>query len=224
MRFGLGQLGDLPAPQWGVSDYVVEGTTIDWGGNPHWGGDSGAGVRLSDIQSRLRAALLSTGRFLNLSFNQLGGTVNPYVTIRLTSTMDRAHLEDVLADIEGAFWSIGVAPGTQTFSVVSVPYTERPSVTPGTGGSTNPGATTSTRVPSVSTNADGSCPYPESLFCDCGQEWSMLKWSCVPISGASGSANPLDLLAEWLGVTPTQAAIVGALGALAVVVAVKRVL
>lgn len=204
-----------------VSDYVLAGTVIQWGGNP----TNAIGGTPSYVQMDAAITILKgLSRFSNVSASTQG-IINPYVSITLTSAMDRAHLADVLADIEGSFYQANLNPGTQAFWVSSVPAAASGNdgyVQPGTGGSVNPGATTSTsggNVPGqVNPNAP-PCPNP-SLFCDCGYELSLFDLGCVPVGDPS---TALDKLAKSLSITPTQAAIVGALGALLAVIAIGKI-
>lgn len=196
--------------------YVLAGTVIDWGGN----------IRLDFVNAAVLPILRATGRYRNLSATWYAGTINPYVVIRVTSAIDRAQLADVLADIEGAIYQAGEMPQSVAMRVVSAPDSQGIAASAGNGGNVQGDVTaTSTYWPTVLSG--GVVPPTQasnSYFCGNGQTWSWSSLGCVPASSSEASENLLDYLARVLGVTPTQAALIGAAGALLVVVAVKKVL
>lgn len=202
---GLGYLGEPT-----ISSYTPAGTVIEWGGNPYFEA-GGTSLSLGDMQT-IANSLLSTGLYQSVTAKKLAGVINPYYTLRLVVGVDRGALVDVFSDIEDAFRIMGAEHATQQFYVVSVPQTGQGVVTPNAGTPPRSGGNVS-QVPS----GQGS------WACSPGYEWNWSKLGCAPI-GSSGSENIFDSLAKWLGVTPTQAVIVGALVAVAGVVAVKRVL
>ena len=184
-----------------TSDYVVAGTVIQWGGNPVTMGN--ASPRDEHVQEAINA-MAASGRFSRVEASSTG-FLNPYWSLTLVSSIDRAHLEDVLRDIEGYFYQVGIVANTKAFWIASVPASaaNNPNVAQtGTGGSVNPG-------PQTSSGGSLSLPSLPSIFG----------------SGAANnsSSNPIDTLAQWLGVTPTQAAIVGAGAALLAVIAIGKV-
>ena len=184
-----------------TSDYVVAGTVIQWGGNPVTMGN--ASPRDGHVQEAINA-MAASGRFSRVEADSTG-FLNPYWSLTLTSSMDRAHLEDVLRDIEGFFYQVGIIANTKAFWVSLVPAAaaNNPNVAQaGTGGSVNPG-------PQTSSGGSFSLPSLPSVFSGSAAN--------------SASSNPIDTLAQWLGVTPTQAAIVGAGAALLAVIAIGKV-
>lgn len=208
---GLGYIG---APT--IGSYTPAGTVIEWGGNPYFE-STNFPLSLSDMQT-IAGSLLSTGLYQSVTAKKLAGIISPYYTLRLVTSVDRGALVDVFTDIEDAFSIMGALHETQQFYTVSVPPSSRPgTVTPNTGAPPGTGR-------SSDGAQSGECPHPKSVLCNCGEEWSMLKLACVPIGMPSDGKNIFDSLAEWLGITPTQAVIVGALGAVVAVVAVKRAL
>ena len=214
-----------------MSDYVKAGTVIQWVGRLYFAdGQNAAPVNYGSadaIARDLNATLYTGGWFSDVQV-AASGLVNIDFVVNVTAGTDFAHLSDVVSIIEGAMWNTSyydwphLAPQQGIVNVLSVPagassasVSQTPSPTGGGGA----------RPVVTPTNTPGSkCPYPESLICSCGQEWSWLHFGCQPIGAQGSSGNVFDGLAKSLGVTPTQAALVGVLGALAIVVAVKRVL
>ena len=205
---GLGWLGEPT-----IGSYTPAGTVIEWGGNPYFV-PGGAALSLSDMQT-VANSLLATGLYQSVSAKKLAGVFSPYYTLRLVTSIDRGALVDVFSDLEDAFRIMGAEHATQQFYAASVPQSAVPgTVTP------NAGTPPSGGSPSYSPAPQGS-----SLVCSNGFEWSWSKLGCVPVGAPSSSdGNLFDQLASWLGVTPTQAVIVGGLGVLAAVVIVKRII
>jgi hypothetical protein len=211
---GLGWLGEPT-----VTSYTPSGTVIEWGGNPYFEVGNAA-LSLGDMQTVVNS-LLMTGLYQSVSAKKLAGVFSPYYTLRLVVGVDRGALVDVFSDIEDAFRIMGAAHATQQFYVVSVPQNSIPgTVTPNSG------------TPPNSGGGSSASPFPSPLpsgqgswVCSNGFEWSWSKFGCVPSGAASNSdGNLFDQLASWLGVTPTQAVIVGGLGVLVAVVVVKRII
>lgn len=209
---GLGWLGEPT-----IGSYTPAGTVIEWGGNPYFSGGYGGALSLSDMQT-IANSLLSTGLYQSVTAKKLAGVISPYYTLRLVVGVDRGALVDVFSDIEDAFRIMGAEHATQTFYAASVPQSSVPgTVQPNAGSPPSSGQSSNVVQPA-------KCPHPKSVFCDCGEQWSMLKLACVPINGPDDGKNFFDTFAEWLGVTPSQAVAIGVVGAVLAVVAVKRVL
>jgi hypothetical protein len=203
---GLGWLGEPT-----IGSYTPAGTVIEWGGNPYFVPGSTA-LSLGDMQT-IASSLLSTGLYQSVTAKKLAGVISPYYTLRLVVGVDRGALVDVFSDIEDAFRIMGAEHATQQFYAASVPRSSVP-------GTVQPNAGT---PPSGGQNQANSLPS-SSLVCGAGYEWSWSKFGCAPVGAQGSSGNVFDSLASWLGVTPTQAVIVGALGAVLAVVAIKRVI
>lgn len=202
---GLGWLGKPT-----IGSYTPAGTVIEWGGNPYFV-PGGTALSLSDMQT-IAGSLLSTGLYQSVTAKKLAGYISPYYTLRLVVGVDRGALVDVFSDIEDAFRIMGAEHATQTFYAASVPQSSTPgTVTPNAGTPPSGGANQTSNLPS------------SLSVCGNGYEWNWSRFGCVPV-GTSSERNVFDSLADWLGITPTQAVIVGALGAVLAVVAVKRVL
>ncbi len=202
---GLGWLGEPT-----ISSYTPAGTVIEWGGNPYFV-PGGAALSLSDMQT-IANSLLMTGLYQSVEAKKLAGFVSPYYTLRLVVGIDRGALVDVFSDIEDAFRIMGAEHATQQFYAASVPQSSVPGVVQQNAGS----------PPSGGANQTSSLPS-SSVVCGAGYEWNWSKFGCAPV-GSSSSGNVFDSLASWLGITPSQAVIVGALGAVLAVVAIKRVI
>lgn len=195
------------------------------------------------------AAMLYTGGWFSDVQVSYSGWFSVSFTARVTTGTGFGRLADLRSIFEGVAWQTStsgwphLAAQTSNLFVVSVPrgvVVRQPgSTAPDSAGSCSPGYEWSWLaydcVPSARSGGNQSgqsnpniappkCPHPTSLLCDCGEEWSMLKLACVPIDAADDGKNFFDGLAEWLGVTPSQAVIVGALIAVVGVVAVKRII
>jgi len=204
-------LGELPA----VSSYVVTGSVIAWGGYVR---DTIGGSRWSDIvEGKVKQSLWNSGGFSWVDAGQIGGLLNQYVSIKVTTRVDFAKLEDVLRTIEGAIYQAGFKPETQAFWVESIPSsaTGRTDIaTPGTGGSVNPGDTTRN-------NPNGNLPGTGFDLC----KLLNLPYVCYsPAPNPPGEKGFLDELADWLGIGQTEAAVFGAVAVVAGIVIVKKLL
>ena len=196
-------LNDLPP----VSSYVVAGSVIAWGGYVR---DSVGNSLWDDrIEGLVKNALWQTGGFSWVDAGRIGGFLNHYISIKGTTKVDFARLDDVFRVIEGAIYQVGFTPEAQNFWVESVPASaanRNDIATPGTGGGQN--------TPSGQVTSGGG--------------WPSISLPNLPDifggSGNGGAANPIDRLASWLGVTPTQAAVVGAVAAIGGILLIKRVL
>lgn len=213
---GCNDCGGLGAPT--VPDYVVAGSVIAWGGYVR---DAAGTSRWSDVvEGKVKTALWNSGGFSWVDAGQISGFLNQYVSIKVTTKVDFAHFRDVLSVIEGAIYQAGMRPETQSFWIESIPASaaNRTDIaTPGTGGSTNPGATTTTPI-----NADGT-PKTSSGFDPC--KYLNVPYLCYsPEPGAPGDSSFLDDLAGWLNIKPTEAAIIGAVGVVVAIVVVKKLL
>lgn len=205
--FGLGQ----PA----IGDYAVAGSKIAWGG---YIADA-VGNKIFDekVERAVKQKLWESGGFSWVDAGKIAGFLNHYVSIKVTLANDFSHLNDVLNLINGSIFQAGFTPENQAFWVESIPpeaMNRQDIATPGTGGSTNPGAQTS-----------------PGILDDIQAWWDSLKFPSFPNVLPDSSSLPpgtkenlLDKLARWLGVTPSQAMIVGAVGSVVAVVAIKRVL
>lgn len=228
---GLGWLG-------GTGDYVQAGTVVQWVGKFYQSDGTNVEQVYRGIAGRVAndlAAMLYTGGWFSDVQVDWNGVFGIDFLVQVTAGTDFAHLSDIASAIEGVAWNLGgydqgyphLAPQRIALNVLSVPRSNRPASVQPTPSPTGGGGTGSNG--GSGNNSGGAnvpppkCPYPTSLMCDCGQEWSWSHLGCAPI-GSSASGNIFDSLASWLGVTPTQAVIVGALGAVLAVVAIKRVL
>jgi len=194
-----GGLGELPP----VSSYVVAGTVIAWGGYVR---DSVGNSLWDDrIEGAIKNALWQTGGFSWVDAGRISGFLNHYISIKVTAKVDFAKLDDVFRIIEGAIYQAGFRPETQAFWVESVPQSAvgRDDIaTPGTGGSIN--------QPNAPVASGWSLPSLPNIF---GSSTS-----------PSNSGNPIDRLASWLGIGATEAAVIGAVGVVALIVVVKKAL
>lgn len=202
---GCNGLSDLPP----VGSYVVAGTVIAWGGYVR---DSVGNSLWDDrIEGLVKNALWQTGGFSRVDAGRISGFLNHYISIKVTAAVDFAQLDDVFRVIEGAIYQIGFRPETQNFWVESVPASARGRddiAVPGTGGGLNP---------------PGGAPRSS------GGGFPTISLPNLPdIFGGSNSpsndGNPIDRLASWLGVKPTEAALIGAGVALAGILIIKRLL
>lgn len=202
--YGCDGLGDLPP----VSSYTVAGSVIAWGG--HVRDSVGNSLWDDRIEGAIKNALWQTGGFSNVDAGRIGGFLNHYISIKVTTKVDFAKLADVLSVIEGAVYQAGFRPETQNFWVESVPaaVANNPDVAqPGTGGGQNTPGSQSTSgggFPSI------SLPNLPSIF--------------GGSTGPGSNANPIDRLASWLGIGATEAAVIGAVGVVALIVVIKKAL
>jgi len=201
---GCGNCGGLGEP-WSTGSYVVAGSVIAWGGHIVQRQDGAAVGWTQDLEEQIKNALWNHGGFSMVNAGQIGGWINPYISIKVTTRTDFAQLADVFNVIQGAIYQAGYAPDAKAFVIESVPPSaaNQPGIaTPGTGGNTNPGPTSS-----------GSW------------NWNLpsLDWPSLG-SGGNGDGNPINTLANWLNVTPTQAALIGAGLAVGGVILLKRIL
>lgn len=196
-------LNDLPP----VSSYVVAGSVIAWGG--HIRDSVGNSLWDDRIEGLVKNALWQTGGFSWVDAGRIGGFLNHYVSIKVTTKVDFAKLDDVFRVIEGAIYQVGFTPEAQNFWVESVPASaaNRDDIaTPGTGGGQNTpgGQTTGGGWPTI------SLPNLPDIF--------------GGSTGPSNNGNPIDRLASFLGIGQTQAAVIGAVGVVLAIVAVKKLL
>ena len=206
---GLGSLTD-------DNKYVVAGTTIQWGGNPTWGGVSA--LTLAEMRG-IVAGLYGTGLYEYVGTEQLGGYLNPYFQVTVKTAIDRARLRDVIDDIEHVLYEAGVQPGTNAYIVSASPATNSASTATAGAGNYQQTSNAGGAGGQQTNSTPPPCPNP-SLFCQCGYEFSLFDLGCVPVGDPT---TALDKLAKSLGVTPTQAAIVGAGAALLAVIAIGKV-
>jgi len=196
----LGQQGTVT-----IGDYVLAGSVIAWGGHIVQQQD-GASVGWSqDLEGRIKNALWNHGGFSNVNAGQIGGWLNPYISIRVTTRSDFAHLSDVFDTIQGAIWQSGYAPQSTDFVVEYSPaQSNQPGIaTAGTGGTVN--------TPSPSSGGSwwpfGGSSNQQSAPSEC--DWASMSWG--------------NYLACQLGIKPTEAVIVGAIGALAGVILISKI-
>ncbi len=202
---GLGCCDGLGEP-YAISDYVVAGSVIAWGGHILLPGSNTASGWGDDVEASIKNALWNHGGFSWVDAGRESGLINPYISIKVTTRVDFQHLVDILRTIEGAIYQAGFRPETQAFWIESIPSTAEGNANvaqAGTGGSVN-------------TN----------------QSSGSINWPSLPslpdiFSGDStdvSSGNPIDALARFFNVTPTQAALIGAGLAISGVVLLKRIL
>lgn len=190
-------LGDVSI----VGGRVIDGSVIEWKGQILWPDADETISWHADAEARIKNVLWAHGGFSQVDAGQMGSFWNSYISIRVRTKVEFAYLGDVFNTIEGAVWQAGYRPRLESFEVVSVP-----AGTP--------------QIPAISLpgRAGGVTPPPPSAG---GWDWPNIFGG----SGSSGgSENPIDLLARWLGVSPTQAAVIGAGAALAGIVVIKRLL
>lgn len=197
-------LGDISI----VGGRVVPGTVVSWGGYVLYR-DSRTSINgwHSDIDSTVRGILWGFDVFSSVSARQIAGWNNPYISIQVTTKREFSYLGDIYEVINGAIESAGYIPQPIDFRVDSVP-----AGTPQTPQVSQPG------------RAGGAVQQPDS-------SWSFPTISLPNLSdifggssSPSNNGNPIDSLANWLGVTPTQAGIVGAGLAIGGVILLKRLL
>ncbi|MFN0108543.1 MAG: hypothetical protein ACKVZH_06780 [Blastocatellia bacterium] len=200
--WGCDGLGDLPP----VSSYVVAGSVIAWGGFVR---DSVGNSLWDDrIQGLVKNALWQTGGFSWVDAGKVSGFLNHYISIKVTTKVDFAKLSDVFSVIEGAVYQAGFRPEAENFWVESVPAAaaNNPDVAqPGAGGGRNTG-----NEPSGGGFPSISLPNLPDIF--------------GGSNSPSNSGNPIDRLADFLGIGATQAAIIGAVAVVAGILIVKKAL
>jgi len=201
---GLGLLGQQGTVTTG--DYVLAGSKIAWGGHIVQQQDNAAVGWTQELEGRIKNALWAHGGFSNVNAGQLGGWLNPYISIRVTTGVDFAHLSDVFDTIEGAIWQSGYAPESTDFVVEYSPAQPNQSgiATAGTGGTVNASNSSGggSWWPFGGGGSGGSISSPSE--CD----WASMSWG--------------NYLACQLGIKPTEAVIVGAVGALVGVIAISK--
>ncbi len=185
-----------------ISDYVVAGSVIEWGGYLR-ASQQGASYPLSsDLKDAVEGCLYNTGGFSDVTATEQSGAVNIYIGIRVICANDFQHLQDVWSLIVGQIQNcVGLVADTQAFWLLSVPPTVQGSPTvaqPGAGGSSNPGPLTTT------------------------SNWHWPSFSLPSFPGSDGQKNFLDTWATWLGVGQTEAALIGAALALAGLFALNK--
>lgn len=190
---------------WATSDYVVAGSTIAWGGHILLAGSDTAAGWGDDVEGAIKNALWNHGGFSMVNAGRESGLWNPYISIKVTTRVDFAHLGDILRTIEGAIYQAGFRPETQSFWIESVPATaagNQAVAQPGTGGTIN--------NPPVNTGGGINWPSLPDIFG----------------GGSTGAtdSNPLDWIASRLGVGQTEAALIGAGLAVGAIVLLKRLL
>lgn len=199
---------ELMGEPYAISDYVVAGSKIAWGGHvllPNSNTPSGWG---DDVEGPVKQALWNHGGFSWVDAGKESGFVNPYISIKVTTRIDFAHLGDIFNTIQGAIYQAGYRPEAQAFWIESVPSSAQnnPNVAQaGTGGTTNASAQSNGgfNLPSL------SLPSLSDIFGD---------------SNGGYSETPIDTLARWFNVTPTKAAFIGAGLAVGGVILIKRIL
>lgn len=202
---GLGLLGQQGTATTG--DYVLAGSRIAWGGHIVQQQDGAAVGWTQNLEASIKNALWAHGGFSEVNAGQIGGWLNPYISIRVTTRSDFAHLADVFATIEGAIWQSGYAPESTDFVVEYSPASPGQSgvATAGTGGTIN--------TPSPVSGGGSWWPFggggssnSNSSPSEC--DWANMSWG--------------NYLACQLGIKPTEAVIVGAIGALAGVILISK--
>jgi len=199
---GLGMLGQQGTVT--IGDYVLAGSVIAWGGHIVQVQDGASVGWTQDLEGRIKNALWAHGGFSNVNAGQIGGWLNPYISIRVTTRSDFAHLADVFDTIQGAIWQAGYAPQSTDFVVEYSPAQPNQTgiATAGTGGTVN--APTSNNGGSWWPFGGSNNQQPASAECD----WASMSWG--------------NYLACQLGIKPTEAVIVGAVGALVGVIAISK--
>jgi len=198
-------LGEIPIQQVAaLEDYVVAGSVVEWGGYIKLQ-DSDVSAGWDDsMEAAIKNALWNHGGFSMVDAGSVAGFFRRYISIRVTTRVDFAHLGNIETTIEGAIYAAGFRPDTQNFWVVSVPAqaANRPNVAqPNAGAGAKPsnGGSSSTSWPDLS-----------SIF---GNS-----------SNSSGGQNPLDRFASWLNIGQTEAAVIGAMAVVAGILIVKKAL
>lgn len=183
----------LMGQPYAVSDYVVAGSKIAWGGHVLLPGSNASSGWGDDVEGPIKQALWSHGGFSWVDAGKESGFLNPYISIKVTTRVDFQHLVDILRTIEGAIYQAGFRPQTEAFWIESVPPSAQsnPNVAQaGTGGTTNASTQSST---------GGGINLP-----------SLPSLSDLFSSSTDYGENPINRLARWFNVTPTQAAFIGA--------------
>lgn len=200
---GCNNCGGLGEP-YAISDYVIAGSVIEWGGHLRAGANGVAwSIEDGDLQNILEGCLYNTGGFDSVEATQVAGSITPYLGVRVTVANDFAHLVDVFNLITSQMANCaGMAVDTKAFWILSVPQRavgNQQIAQPGTGGNVN-----------------------QQIVAK-GWEWPSFSLPSLG-TNVSGGGNPIDALASWLGVTPTVAAVIGAGLAVTAVVLVKKAL
>lgn len=201
---GCNGLGDVSI----VGGRVVAGTVIDWKGHILWPDADKSISWHSDAEARIKNILWAHGGFSQVDAGQVSTSKfyqwMPEISVRVTTRVEFAYLGDVFNTIEGAIWQAGYRPQVTDFRVLSVP-----AETPQTPQISQPG------------RAGGAVQRPARSG---GWEWPSLPDIFGGSNSPSNDGNPIDRLASWLGVKPTEAALIGAGVALAGILIVKRLL
>lgn len=207
-----GGLGAIPAIEaQSLNNYVLAGSVIEWGGyTPTGKGKIDSNAQWNDRQEGVvKDSLWQSGGFSMVDAGKVAGFWNEYISIRVTTRVDFSRLADVLGLIEHAIYAAGLQPDAQHFWVVSAPANaaNKPNVAKPNAGVVDPSAPTSGFDP---------CKYLNLPY---------LCYTPVPTAVADDEEeNFIDQVAGWLGVKPSEAALIGVVGAVVGIVALKRLL
>jgi len=202
---GLGSLG-------GPDPYVMAGSVVSWRGSiqkqPNGGWTDSVDATDLYVKPKLEAALVAAG-FPGAIIEQQG-FFDHENTITVVTGIDYGALNHVAQVIEGAIYSLGYYPVRKRYELITTPALPNDSyvVQPG---QQSGGADVITRAEQARRDkaAGGSFNFCETfpLLCPDPDEESFL-----------------DKLARLLGVKPSEAAVIGAIGAVALIVVVKKAL
>lgn len=219
---GLGCCDGLGEP-YAISDYVVAGSVIAWGGHILLPGSNTASGWGDDVEASIKNALWNHGGFSWVDAGRESGLINPYISIKVTTRVDFQHLVDILRTIEGAIYQAGFRPETQAFWIESIPSTAEGNMNiaqAGTGGSINANQS--------SQSSSTGCPpgyYDASVF------GGYLGVTCKKLPDVADSSDCDwksmsigDYIACELGITPSMGVAVGIGAAVLGVIVLKRIL
>lgn len=198
---GCNGLGELTLDQIAaLENYVVAGSTVEWGGRILLNGSDVSAGWDDSMEAAIKNALWNHGGFSMVDAGSIAGFFRRYISIRVTTRVDFAHLGDIETTIEGAIYAAGFRPVTENFWVLSVPQAayQKP-------GAAQPNA-------SAAPQSGG----PAISFPNFGDIFGG--------SPGGSDSNPIDRFADWLGVGQTTAALIGVGLGIGAVVLVKRLL
>ncbi len=217
VRAGLGGIAPL-------DKYAYAGSIVEWNGEV-WGSDGINaeklhGAQVDEAASNVDAGLWG-GWFSTVEVRS-SGLSSTYLTINVTLATDFASLRDVLSVVEGVIWNSSAGPWPYlAFKTLDLNIIRTPQAAIDDPRGAKPSSTSTGQLPSgVSpTKRD---EYARSLcggqyhsdMCGCGKAWNWIPPGCYP-ADADGNTN----VTGWT----TTAMMLGAIGALLVVVAINKV-
>lgn len=196
-----------------LTNFVPAGAWISWQGKVYIGGTNAAAALDTDLQNQISGALYAQDWFSSVNvYHSLASWIN--IKIDAQASQGFAQLADVQSVIEGAIYNY-------TSDGYGQPYYAR---TESLSIASYPAGYTAAQAGVPVPQAGQSSPLPGSSWvCSPGYEWSWSSLGCVHVRPVGQQRGVIDSLAETLGVTPTTAAIVGAFGALFIVIAIGKI-